>query len=45
MMRGDLMFTVTHCMASELLAIGYSYFISFMIRYIRSPDREVGRGI
>ena len=44
-MKWDVWFSVSHCMLSELLAIFYSYFISYMITYIRSKDRKVSEGI
>lgn len=45
MLKWDCYFNIANCIAGELLALYYSYYVSVMIRYINSPDREIGTGL
>ena len=41
----DGLFCVVNCLSADLLAIFYSWYITFMIRYIKDPNRETSEGL
>ena len=45
MLKCETYWVIALATFTELITVGYSYFITFMIRYIRDPNREVGQGL
>ena len=45
MLKWDCYFNIANCVTGELIALFYSYYVSVMIRYINSPEREMTKAL